>query len=148
MEVQIDVFHCFGNMSKDEMHNLGEYNIFNLPDLKQYDGILLEITNIVMDDQAKRIIEKVKESQVPAVSLLIKIPGLYRAGIDNYGNMTKIVEHLIQVHDCKVINYVGGPVENCENNSRERAYRDALERHGIPIDRNAFFSRIMRLRPE
>lgn len=139
LEVQIDVFHCFGNMSKDEMHNLGEYNIFNLPDLTQYDGILLEITNIVMDDQAKRIIEKVKESQVPAVSLLIKIPGLYRAGIDNYGNMTKIVEHLIQVHDCKVINYVGGPVENCENNSRERAYRDALERHGIPIEPERIF---------
>ena len=32
LDVEVDVFHCFGNMSKDESNNIGEYNIINLPD--------------------------------------------------------------------------------------------------------------------
>ena len=50
LDVEVDVFHCFGNMSKDESNNIGEYNIINLPDLTEYDGIVVEITNIEMED--------------------------------------------------------------------------------------------------
>ena len=134
LDVEVDVFHCFGNMSKDESNNIGEYNIINLPDLTEYDGIVVEIANIEMEDQYNKIVQKILDSGVPAVSLLIKIPGMYRAGIDNYKSMSQIVEHLISEHGCKTLNYVGGPVDNSENNSRQRAYEDVLRKHGIKVE--------------
>jgi hypothetical protein len=30
----------------DEKYNIGEYNIVELPDLTEYDGIILELTNV------------------------------------------------------------------------------------------------------
>ena len=70
LDVEIDIFQSFGNFIMDDKHNIGEYNIIELPDLKKYDGIILEITNTIMKDQHDRIVRKVIESDVPAVSLL------------------------------------------------------------------------------
>ena len=51
LDVEIDIFQSFGNFNMDDKHNIGEYNIIELPDLKKYDGIILEITNTIMKDQ-------------------------------------------------------------------------------------------------
>lgn len=141
LDAEIDVFQCFGNISKDEQNNIGEYNIINLPDLTEYDGIILEITNILLKEQYNNIVQKVIDSKVPAVSLFNKIPGMYRSGVDNYGSMRTIVEHLIVKHGCRKINFVGGPVENYENNSRRRAYEDVLREYGISVEPQRIFQR-------
>lgn len=139
LEVEIDIFLSFGNFNMDDKHNMGEYNIIELPNLKKYDGIILEITNTNMRDQYDRIVRKVIDSGVPAVSLLETIPGLYRAGIDNYGSMRQIVEHLIVRHGCRRINYVGGPAASYENQSRRRAYEDELREYGIKPEPERIF---------
>ena len=134
LDVDIYVFNSFGNFSRDEKFNSGEYNIINLPDFRGFDGIILEVTNISPEDIRNEIIDKVKKSKVPAVSLLEKIPGLYHTGINNYSAMEKIVEHLVTKHGCKTLNYVGGPVWNSENKERLSAYCDVLKRHGIEVE--------------
>ena len=139
LDVEIDIFQSFGNFNLDDKHNIGEYNIIELPDLKKYDGIILEITNTIMKDQYDRIVRKVIESDVPAVSLLEAIPGLYSAVIDNYGSMREIVEHLIVRHGCRKINYVGGPDASYENKSRQRAYEDVLREYGIKLEQKRIF---------
>ena len=144
LDVEIDIFQIFGNFNMDDKHNIGEYNIIELPDLKKYDGIILEITNTIMKDQYDRIVRKVIESDVPAVSLLETIPGLYSAVIDNYGPMREIVEHLIVRHGCRKINYVGGPAASYENKSRQRAYEDVLREYGIKLEQKRIFSKIMK----
>lgn len=139
LDVEIDIFHSFGNMSRDEQNNLGEYNIINLPDLTKYDGLIVEITNILDPDRLDMVVKKILVSGVPAVSMLEKIPGMYRAGIDNYRSMRMIVEHLITEHGCRRINYVGGPVDSYENNSRKRAYEDALREYGIHVGQEQIY---------
>ena len=47
LDIEISVFHSFGNFSRDEKFNTGEYNIIHLPDLSQFDGIILEVTNML-----------------------------------------------------------------------------------------------------
>lgn len=141
LDVEIDVFQCFGNFSMDDKHNEGEYNIINLPCLNCYDGIILEITNTYVPKFYNEIVKKIKDSGVPAVSLLGMIPGLYRAGIDNYSAMCQIVEHLIKEHGCRKINYVGGPINSYENLSRKRAYEDILKEHGIAVESERIFER-------
>lgn len=95
LDIEISVFHSFGNFSRDEKFNAGEYNIIHLPDLSQFDGIILEVTNMLNQKKRQQIIRIIQESGVPAISLLEKIPGLYHAGPDNYATMEQMVEHLI-----------------------------------------------------
>ena len=115
LDIEISVFHSFGNFSRDEKFYAGEYNIIHLPDLSQFDGIILEVTNMLNQKKKQQIIRIIQESGVPAVSLLEKIPGLYHAGPDNYATMEQMVEHLIVAHSCKTLNYVGGPADSQEN---------------------------------
>lgn len=140
MDIEISVFHSFGNFSRDEKFNAGEYNIIYLPDLSQFDGIVLEVTNMLNQKKKQQIIQIIRESGIPAVSLLEKIPGLYHAGLDNYAAMEQIVEHLITVHSCKTLNYVGGPADSQENLLRWKAYEDVLQRHGIPLENDRIWN--------
>ncbi len=140
LDVNLYVFSCFGNYSPDEKYNQGEYNIFNLPDLTDFDGIMIELTNVSDNNVRDQIIENVMKSGVPTVSLLEDVPGLYYAGTDNYDAMYKMVEHMIVEHGCRKLNYIGGPQANFENRERYRAYCAALKAHGIPHDEHrAFF---------
>lgn len=141
LDAQVYVFNSFGDFSVDEKFNTGEFNIFNLPDLKEFDGIIVDLNNIRDDEIREGILWKVRNSGVPTISLLNEIPGLYYAGTDNYSAMYTIVEHVIQEHGCKKINFVGGPAENYENRERLRGYKDALEHYQIAYDENRVFHR-------
>lgn len=132
--IDLYVFHSFGNFSKDEKYNAGEYNIFRLPDFTQFDGVILDIASISSKTIADEIAEKIRSSHTPAVSLQIQIPGFYFSGIDNYIAMQHIVEHLIMVHGCRTINFAGGPPDNKENLLRFAAYKDTLEKYHIPFE--------------
>ena len=132
-DIDLYIFHSFGNFSKDEKHNAGEYNIARLPDFSEFDGILLDLATVSQPGLTEEIIERAKSSGVPTISLLEYIPGLYHSGIDNYAAVTEMVEHLIRNHGCKKLNFIGGPEENKENQLRFKAYKDALYRHGIPF---------------
>jgi diguanylate cyclase (GGDEF)-like protein len=134
IDANIYIFNSFGNFNLDERFDIGEYNITKLPDLKKFDGIILELTNFGDSLVKDEIVGRVKASGVPAVSLVEDIPGLYYAGIDNYTAMREMVEHLVTKHGCRQINYVGGPKKSSENMTRFQAYKDVLDAHGIPFE--------------
>ena len=108
LDIEISVFHSFGNFSRDEKFNAGEYNIIHLPDLSQFDGIILEVTNMLNQKKKQQIIQIIQESGVPAVSLLEK---KFRDCIMQDWTITQqleqMVEHLIVAHSCKSIKLCG-----------------------------------------
>lgn len=131
LDVNLYVFSSFGNFSKDEKFNEGEYNIFNLPNLSEFDGIIVDFTNIEMEGTKDWIIRKVREANVPVVSLAESIDGMYLSSIDDYSIMKKMIEHVVDVHGCKKINFVGGPSRNDEARLRLKAYRDVMMERGF-----------------
>ena len=139
LDAQVYVFNSFGDFSVDEKFNTGEFNIFNLPDLKEFDGVIVDLNNIRDDEIREGILWKVRNSGVPTISLVNEIPGLYYAGIDDYSEIYTIVEHVIKEHGCKKLNFVGGPIENYENRERLRAYKEVLKKYDIPYDENRVF---------
>lgn len=133
-DINLYVFHCFGNFSKDQNFNTGEYNIVQLPELSNFDGILLDLSNILDIRVKNQIIDLARRAAVPVISLLEEIPGMYFSGIDNYAAISALMEHLITVHDCQTINYVHGPETSYEDQQRFLAYRESLLRHGITYE--------------
>ena len=46
LDTDLYVFQSFGNFNTDEGYNSGEYNITRLPDLRTFDGIILDLSNV------------------------------------------------------------------------------------------------------
>ena len=131
LDTDLYVFQSFGNFNTDEGYNSGEYNITRLPDLRTFDGIILDLSNVSDASLKESFLARVRESGVPAISLLEDLPGLYYSGLDNLTDFSILVEHLITEHGCRKLNYVGGSPRNQENQKRLLAYRKTLEKHGI-----------------
>ena len=133
-DIDLYIFHCFGNFSQDQSYNVGEYNIFRLPRLSDFDGILLDLALIPDHELKEEVIIRARRASVPVISLLDKVPDLYFSGIDNYHAICTLMEHLITRHKCTKLNYVGGIIGNQENHQRFLAYKDTLEKHGIAFE--------------
>ena len=133
-DIDLYIFHCFGNFSQDQNYNVGEYNISRLPRLSDFDGILLDLALIPDHELKEEIIIRARRASVPVISLLDKVPDLYFSGIDNYRAICTLMEHLITEHGCTKLNYVGGIIGNQENHQRLLAYKDTLEKYGITFE--------------
>ena len=70
--------------------------------LTQFDGIIVDLNNISDEKIAGRVIERVRKSGVLAISIGNKIDGFYYAGIDNRKVMRELIEHLYEVHGCRI----------------------------------------------
>ena len=134
-----EIFAAFGNTGSDLSHDIGEYNIFSLADLERFDGAILVINTIQDADCMEKLIRRVRESGIPAVCIDKDVAGMDFIGIDNESSMYAMMEHFIVQHGFTKINYVSGPDNNIESAQRLRAYRRALEDHGIAIEEERIF---------
>jgi diguanylate cyclase (GGDEF)-like protein len=137
--IMAEIFAAFGNTGSDLSHDIGEYNIFSLADLERFDGVILVINTIQDADCMEKLIRRVRESGIPAVCIDKDVAGMDFIGIDNESSMYAMMEHFIVQHGFTKINYVSGPDNNIESAQRLRAYRRALEDHGIAIEEERIF---------
>ena len=100
-DIALYQYNCYGNWSKDALHNTGEYNIYNLPDLSAFDGIILDGSNIVDVRQKEKIVERLQNCGVPVLSLDWYINGFYYVGADNRRPIREFMTHLYEVHGCR-----------------------------------------------
>ena len=124
-------FNCFGNWSRDEKYNKGEYNIYNLPDLSQFDGVVLDINTIIDMAQVENLIRISKSANIPVVTIGFEVDGCYYSGIDNKRPIYEMMDHLYSVHKCRSFIFAGGPLSNSENVLRTQAYREFLNLYGL-----------------
>lgn len=138
-EVNLYIFNSSGDWSMDEDYNIGEYNIYNLPDFKDFDGIIMDLNNIRNEEIGLKVIDAVKKSGKPAISIANKIDDFYYVGINNYAAMQGVIQHLYEEHHCRSFWFVMGPADNYENNVRTRALKEYVEQHGIKYDEEDFY---------
>jgi diguanylate cyclase (GGDEF)-like protein len=138
-DVNLYIFNSSANWSTDENYNQGEYNIFRLPDFKDYDGIVLDLNNIADSEMREYVIQKAEKSGVPTVIIANEHEGFYSVGIDNYGAIRKMASHLYMHHGCRTFWFIMGPEENYENRQRIRGLQDYMNEQGVPEENYAFY---------
>lgn len=131
-DITIDQFNCWGDWSLNGEFNHGEYEIYQIPDLHDYDGVIVDINNIAHLRVLNGLLDRIRESGLPAVSLCNDVDGLYYAGINGRKAITEIIDHLYHVHGCRSFFFAGGPKGNYENEERASAFRDSMNRLGLP----------------
>ncbi len=138
-DINLYIFNSSGDWSMDEDYNIGEYNIYNLPDFADFDGIILDINNIRYANVGMKVIEAVKKSGRPAISIANVVDEFYYVGIDNYAAMQEMIEHMHKHHGCKKFWFIMGPEDNYENNIRAQALKDYLDSNKIPYKADDFY---------
>ncbi len=133
------VFTCSRKYEKNVEHDVGEYNIYNLPDFQDFDGVVLINSTVGSDEALARLAQKIEDSHVPAVSIERDDKNMFNVYIDNYAAMRQMVEHLVEHHGYTRLNYISGPLSNAESRQRLKAYQDVLEEHGIPIEEERIY---------
>ena len=121
-------------------HNLGEYNIYRLPDYRDYDGIFLDINNIQggdSDSYTRGVLYAVRaaaESGRPVISVANDIEGFRYVGIDNHSAMQSVIRYLHRDLGLTDFWFAMGPLDNYENRTRTQALLDYCRENVLPCE--------------
>lgn len=133
--VNVSYFAAFGGMLASKRFDIGEYSIYDLIDFEKFDGVLLMTNTICDSGVCKRIVDRVKESGIPAVVIdSDEYPEFYNICIDNNTAMAEIVDHVINEHGAKVINYISGPLSNIEGRARYETFLKVMKENKLFAD--------------
>lgn len=134
------IFNAYGNKDNRYSHNVGEYNIYTLPNWKKFDGIILLTNSIQSDEIMEQVVRESKISCIPMVSIDSEVEGAYFVGVDNYNAMKKMVEHFIEHHHFTHINYLSGLQFNRDSSLRKQAFLDTMKAHNLSIEDERIYS--------
>lgn len=138
--INISYFAAYGGMLKSKRFDIGEYSIYNLINFSEFDGTILMTNTICNPEVKERIIKRVDESGIPAVIFdCSDYPHICNISINNSSAMSEIINHVIEEHGAKVINFISGPLSNPEATDRYHAFLDVMEKHGLPVDEERVF---------
>jgi len=130
----ISAFISFSGAFTNSRFDIGEFNIFNLPDFSDFDGAILLTNTLAYQPVVDDILDRIKKAGIPAVSMDNDIPYLYHIGIDNKIAMRSITEHMINKHGFTRFAYISGPADNPESADRLNAFLGVLKENNITID--------------
>jgi DNA-binding LacI/PurR family transcriptional regulator/anti-anti-sigma regulatory factor len=73
---------------------------------------------------------------LPVVSIALPMERIPAVSVDSYRGMRDVITHLVEVHGYRRLAFIRGPETHYYAQERYRAYVDALDAYGIPLDPN------------
>lgn len=137
-DIIIYQYNCYGNWRRDKKYNQGEYNIFRLPDLNEFDGVVLDCNFTIDKERQQELIAMLQKVKVPVISIGHAVDNCYYVGIDNITPVRDLMKHLHEVHGCTRFLYAGGPKGHYENFSRMKAFKDYIQENSL-IEQGVWF---------
>ena len=126
-------FVNFSIRGLDNLLNRCEFNLFTLPDLRDFDGVILMANSFNLPRELDYFSEKIKEYGIPTVSIEYEFENVPYLVSDNYSGMLDLAEHIVGHHGARNILYIGGPKEHPENADRLRALQDVARKQGFQV---------------
>ncbi len=127
------IFTNYSSRRENKESIQGAFQIMELPDFEYFDGVILATETLLYPPIAAFVIDKLRASRVPAITLDTSLEGYGCLQVSTSETQCRIVEHLIEEHNCRDIAYVRGPVGYPDADERYAGYCRALEKHDIPF---------------
>lgn len=143
-ELDVDIF-AFINYSTHgcmiEEENRGELNVFLLPDLRDFDGVLLLTNSLNQQRELDYLHGEILRMGIPAISTECELEGTVFFGTDNYSGMHDLAVHVFGKHGVRDVLFMGGPKEHREVQARLQAVLDAAGECSVEIpEKNILFA--------
>ncbi|MCR5210150.1 MAG: GGDEF domain-containing protein [Lachnospiraceae bacterium] len=140
-ETDLYLFLTFAALHESQDITEGELNIFRLPDLHDFDGVIICANLIDFKYEIDKIVSRAQAAGIPVVSIGSVVKDTYSVISDNYSGMRCLAEHLINEHNIKKIYVIGGNKDNEGAEDRIRALKDVMKEHGLSLpDSNIFYT--------
>lgn len=125
------VFCCHVNVSGNDTYTKGEYSIFDLPDLSKFDGVVF-VRNVFQNPEAdSRISKRIIESDIPCICVDSFSSDFVNIISDESACVSEITRHLIEVHGCKRLYFLGGPESSSDTAMRYKGFIDAINEYHL-----------------
>ena len=131
--IDLFVFLNYSSGSEGDPGNVGESMIFNLPNIQDFDAVLLMGNTINMAYEREDLREKILKYKIPAISLEYPMQDIPYIGTDTYQGIYNLMLHVLEVHHAHDFIFMSGPRSNQESESRKKAVEDALETAGLVL---------------
>lgn len=136
----LHIFNNFGSYSPNVFHGYGEKSIIQIPDLASYDGVILAGDTFNVEGMYEELTEMLQEhTNCQVVCLRREDPRFPTISTENYAPVCNMVEHFIQVHGFRRICFMSGKREMLDAQLRLKAYRDTMEKYGLPVTEHMVF---------
>ena len=124
----------FAASNEKPTFNVGQFNIYQLAKLEEYDGLIV-FSGILNNPQlAEHCCRTAKDNGLPVVSIGMPFDGIPNVDINNEDGMRDLVEHLITVHDVKRVVYIGGTKDHVDTIERYNVVCEVMQKHGLTLE--------------
>ncbi len=137
--VDIMLFTCYPTYVDTPANKHGELNIFNLPDLNDFDGVVIFGSGLDFHEEIEKIMERSKAAGVPVVMQGARREGATYIGSDNYVATLDMCKHLQEKHNVRNVVFLAGTEDSLDSELRLKAVKDYLEGCGRSEDLKEVF---------
>lgn len=139
--VDTHLFLAFPTYLDTPEYAKGELNIFNLPDMKNYDGAVLFANTIDQPGVAAGIVKKCNEAGIPVISHGKMLEGAHNIVSDNRMGMRELTQHLIDEHGVRNICVLSGTKDSYDAVARLEAVKEIVKDNDLdlPVE-NIFYT--------
>ena len=131
VDADLYIFVCYPTYVDDESMKMGELNIFNLPFIEDFDGVLVLGNAIDHEGVYESIIERCHNAKVPVVSTGRRDSRAYFVGCDNRSGSKSIYTHIVECHGIRNPVFIAGNQNNDDSNVRLEVLREVMDEHGL-----------------
>ena len=128
------LFLCYPAYIDNDATKQGEMNIFNLPDLHDFDGTVIFASALDYKDRIDNIIERSNEAGIPVIIQGNRREGISFVGSDNNQAIRDLCAHVRNDHGAKTISFIAGTKDSHDSELRVKAVRDYLSENGCEDD--------------
>ncbi len=133
--INVHIFNGNAGYYKEvEAQDIGQANIYNLPNFEMFDLLIIAPFFLDSDDRLiLPIINRAKKAGIPILTVGVEYEGCYCLMSDYTSQIQTLTEHFITEHKFDDICFISGFPEDKVSMQREQGYKNALEKHGIPF---------------
>ena len=132
VDIYLFLSYALVTNTKDVM--TGELNIFNLPNVSDFDGAAILANGMDMDGLVEKLTERCTKANIPVVCTGRNPgPGTYFVGSDNFSGAKNIASHIVNYHKCTDVFFFAGARDNPDSNIRRDFLRNALQEVGSDL---------------
>lgn len=136
----VDVFAHLGTSGGYLFNRLEEQSMVNIPNLADYDGIIMLPDSLTQDGHYARLLKKIdEEADCPVVSIRSRDSRFHNILTDDAAAMKTVVKHLINVHGLRRIAFMTGRMDLEDAVIRLNSYREAMEENGLEVTEHMVF---------
>lgn len=138
---RVDVFGVCSVISDNPLHVNGSKSILALPDVHDYDGVIICYDTLIHENIGKDIVEELLADMEapPVVSIRASIQGFYNIIPDNTALMYDVAKHVIAKCEKGDIGFVTGMDELEDSYERREGFEQAMEEAGLTISEKKIF---------